>query len=111
VPDLTSRVRRALARGRPSFGSWVTLSDPAVAEIMCRAGFDWLAVDMEHSPLTIAEAAQLVRTISLCGVPPLVRLSSNDPVLAKRVMDAGASGVIVPMVNSAAEAEAATTMV
>jgi 2-dehydro-3-deoxyglucarate aldolase len=88
-----------------AIGSWVTLAHPAIAEIMARAGFDWLTVDMEHSVITIREAEELIRVIDLCGVSPLVRLSANDPVQIKRVMDAGAHGVIVPMVNSAADAE------
>lgn len=94
-----------------TIGSWITLAHPAIAEIMARAGFDWLAVDMEHSVITIREAEELIRVIELCGVAPLVRLSSNDPVQIKRVMDAGAHGVIVPMVNSAAEAEQAISTV
>ena len=88
-------------------GSWITLAHPAIAEIMAKAGFDWLAVDLEHSVITIREAEELIRTIDLCGVAPLVRLSDNDPIQIKRVMDAGAHGVIVPMVNSSADAEKA----
>lgn len=94
-----------------SIGSWITLAHPAIAEIMAKAGFDWLAVDMEHSVITVREAEELIRVIDLCGVVPLVRLSANDPVQIKRVMDAGAHGVIVPMVNSAAEAEQAISAV
>ena len=64
---------------------------------------------MEHSVITIRKAEELIRIIDLCGVVPLVRLSSNNPVQIKRVMDAGAHGVIVSMVNSAAEAEQASS--
>lgn len=85
-------------------GSWITLAHPAIAEIMAKSGFDWLTVDLEHSVITIREAEELIRVIDLCGVAPLVRLSANDPIQIKRVMDAGAHGVIVPMVNSAEEA-------
>jgi len=94
-----------------TIGSWITLAHPAIAEIMAEAGFDWLAVDLEHSVITIREAEELIRVIDLCGVVPLVRLSANDPVQIKRVMDAGAHGVIVPMVNSATEAEQAVLAV
>ena len=93
------------------FGSWITLAHPAIAEIMAKAGFDWLTVDLEHSVITIREAEELIRVIDLCGVVPLVRLSANDPVQIKRVMDAGAHGVIVPMVNSAEEARKAVESV
>ena len=92
-------------------GSWITLAHPAIAEIMAQAGFDWLVVDLEHSVITIREAGELIRVIDLCGVAPLVRLSSNDPVQIKRVMDAGAHGIIVPMVNSAEEARKAVAAV
>ena len=96
---------------RCSIGSWITLGHPAVAEIMADAGFDWLAVDLEHSVITIREAEDLIRVIDLKGVIPLVRLSSNNEVQIKRVMDAGAHGVIVPMVNSEREAQEAVNAV
>ncbi|NIX59867.1 MAG: 2,4-dihydroxyhept-2-ene-1,7-dioic acid aldolase, partial [candidate division Zixibacteria bacterium] len=78
---------------------------------MSRAGFDWLAVDLEHSVITIREAEELIRIVALSGICPLVRLSANDPVQIKRVMDAGAHGVIVPMVNSVSDAEKAVKAV
>ena len=102
-----SALKNSLRRGELSVGSWITLGHPASAEILARAGFDWLVVDMEHSTLSIDQAGELIRTIDLCGVVPLVRLTSNDPDQIKRVMDAGAHGVVVPMVNSAAQAAAA----
>src|SRR3989338_4134653 len=98
--QLCSSVKVRLKEHRLVVGSWVTLAHPAIAEIMADAGFDWLAVDLEHSVITLREAEELIRVISLKGIVPLVRLSSNDPVQIKRVMDAGSTGVIVPMVNS-----------
>ncbi len=94
-----------------AIGSWITLAHPAIAEIMANAGFDWLAVDLEHSVITIREAEELMRVIELSGVAPLVRLTSNNADLIKRVMDAGAHGVIVPMVKSAEEARLAVDSV
>jgi 2-keto-3-deoxy-L-rhamnonate aldolase RhmA len=90
-----------------SIGSWITLAHPAIAEIMANSGFDWLAIDLEHSVINIREAEELIRVIDLSGVVPLVRLTSNNSDLIKRVMDAGAHGVIVPMVNSASDAKMA----
>lgn len=104
-------LKKKLKEKQLTIGSWINLAHPAIAEIMAKAGFDWLAVDMEHSVITIREAEELIRVIELCGVTPLVRLSSNDPTQIKRVMDAGAHGVIVPMVNSAGEAEQAVAAV
>ena len=96
---------------RLSIGSWITLGHPAIAEIMAAAGFDWLAVDLEHSVITLREAEELIRVIDLKGLPAFVRLSSNNSEQIKRVMDAGASGVIVPMVNTREEAVSAVSAV
>jgi len=83
-----------------TIGTWITLAHPSIAEIMAASGFDWIAVDLEHSVITIREAEELIRVINLSGVTSLVRLTSNDPNQIKRVMDAGSCGVIVPMVKS-----------
>lgn len=93
-------LKKTLYKQELSIGSWITLAHPAIAEIMSNAGFDWLAVDLEHSVISLREAEELIRTIELSGVVPLVRLTSNNPDQIKRVMDAGAHGIIVPMVNS-----------
>jgi len=87
-----------------TLGSWITIGNTAIAEIMAKADFDWLVVDLEHSVISIDVAGELIRTIDLCGVAPLVRLTSNDPNQIKRVMDAGAHGIVVPMVNHPDEA-------
>ena len=99
-------------RGRQrTVGSWLTFSTEASAEIMARAGFEWLVIDMEHAPLDIADAARLIRVIDLAGVPVLCRLPANDAVIAKRVLDAGAMGVMIPGVASADEARRAVEAV
>jgi len=97
-------LKATIAKCQLTLGSWITLAHPGIAEIMARAGFDWLAIDLEHSVITIREAEDLIRVIALSGVCPLVRLSANDSVQIKRVMDAGAHGIIVPLVNSASDA-------
>jgi len=94
-----------------SVGSWITIGNPIIAEIMAQADYDWLTIDMEHSAITLDVAQDLIRVIELYKVVPLVRVESNDPNIIKRVMDAGAGGVIVPMVNSAQQAEAAVKAV
>ncbi len=93
-----------LVSNQLTIGSWITIGHPSIAEIMTKAGFDWLTVDMEHSAITIVQAQQLIQVIDLCGVTPLVRVGENNPTLIKRVMDAGAHGVIVPMVNTKEDA-------
>jgi 2-keto-3-deoxy-L-rhamnonate aldolase RhmA len=100
-------LKTRIARRELTFGSWITLGHPAVAEILARSGFDWLTVDLEHSAITIGQAEELIRVIDLAGVSPLVRVGENNPAIIKRVMDAGAHGVIVPMVNTREDAETA----
>ena len=90
-----------------SIGSWITLANPAIAEIMSNSGFDWLAVDMEHSVITIREAEELIRIIELSGVTPMVRLTSNNAELIKRVMAARSHGIIVPNIKTKEDAETA----
>jgi 2-dehydro-3-deoxyglucarate aldolase len=104
-------LKRALRQRRVTIGSWITLSHPAIAEIMANSGFEWLAVDMEHSAIGIGEAQDLIRVIGLSGCVPIVRVGANDAVIIKRVMDAGAHGVIVPMINSREDALAAVDAV
>ena len=100
-------LKSRIARSELTFGSWITLGHPAVAEIMARSGFDWLTVDLEHSAITIGQAEELIRVIDLAGISPLVRVGENSPAVIRRVMDAGAHGVIVPMVNTREDAELA----
>lgn len=100
-------LKERLQRREVTIGSWITLGHSSIAEIMAGAGFDWLTVDMEHSAITLHEAQQLIQVIDLSGCVPLVRVGANDANLIKRVMDAGAHGVIVPMINTREDAEQA----
>jgi 2-keto-3-deoxy-L-rhamnonate aldolase RhmA len=83
-----------------SLGTWLSLYSEAIAEVLVNAGYEWVTVDLEHSAITIDQAEKLIRVIDLAGAKPYVRVSSNDAVQIKRVLDAGAQGIIVPMVNS-----------
>jgi 4-hydroxy-2-oxoheptanedioate aldolase len=102
-----NHVRASLKRGEPSIGTWLTLPDPIAARLMAQVGFDWLTVEMEHTPVTFETAAQSFAAIASAGVAPLVRIPWNTGENIKRVLDIGAWGIVVPMVNSRAEAEAA----
>jgi len=101
------RLKETLRKREQTIGSWLTFPADAPTEIMARAGFEWLVVDMEHAPLGAAEAARLIRIVDLAGLPALCRLPSKDPVAAKHVLDAGASGILVPSIESAADARRA----
>jgi 2-keto-3-deoxy-L-rhamnonate aldolase RhmA len=97
-------LRQRLASGELTIGSWLSFGHTPITEIMARAGFDWLVIDMEHKPIDVWEAFQMIQIIDLAGCVPLVRVGANDELLIKRVLDAGAHGVIVPMVNTSDEA-------
>jgi 2-dehydro-3-deoxyglucarate aldolase len=99
-----SSLKTKIKNKEVTIGSWITLGHTSIAEIMAKAGFDWLVIDMEHSAITLHEAQELIKVIELSGIVPLVRVGNNDSTLIKRVMDAGAHGVIVPMVNCSEDA-------
>ncbi|MDP9048696.1 MAG: aldolase/citrate lyase family protein [Bacteroidota bacterium] len=94
-----------------SLGSWITLNHPSIAEIMADAGFDWLCIDLEHSVTDYFEAQQLIMAIQSKGIKAFVRVGENNARIIKRVLDAGADGIIVPSVNSAEEAQKAVNAV
>lgn len=100
-------LRLRLSRGEATLGSWLSFGYTPVCEMMAGMGFDWLAIDMEHTAIDFGQMLQLIQVIDLLDVAPLVRVGANDPLLIKRALDAGAHGVIVPMVNSAEEASRA----
>ena len=100
-------LKSRLSRSELTIGSWVTLGHPSIAEIMAAAGFDWLVLDMEHSVLELSEVQSIIQVLDAKQCPAIVRLTSNHPDQIKRVMDAGATGVMVPMIKSAADAKAA----
>ncbi len=99
-------VKRAIASGKPTVGSWITLGHAPIAEILAQAGYPWLVIDLEHSAIDFEQVQQLVQVIELTGSSPLVRMSENSASEIKRVLDMGAHGVVVPMVNSADDARA-----
>lgn len=100
-----------MANKNISIGSWITLNHFSIAEIMADAGFDWLCVDLEHSVIDYYEAELLISAIQAKGITPFVRLGGNDSLIIKRVLDAGAEGIIVPSVNSKEEAQRAVEAV
>jgi 4-hydroxy-2-oxoheptanedioate aldolase len=100
-------VKEKLAAGKPSVGTWLSLASPISAEYMAHTGFDWLVVDTEHSPIGFETTVQCFQAICTTDTIPMARVAWNDPILMKRLLDAGAMGLVVPMVNSPEEAEKA----
>jgi 4-hydroxy-2-oxoheptanedioate aldolase len=93
----------------PPLGTWLMSAAPAVAEALGFCGFDFLVVDMEHSPIDLPDTVSLLRAIAGTPAQPLVRVAWNDQVLVKRVMDAGARNVMFPFIQTADEARAAVS--
>ena len=88
----------------PSIGSWITLNHPSVVEILSQFGFDWLCVDLEHSVTDYFQAQLLISTIQSKGIKAYVRVGENNDRIIKRVLDAGADGIIVPMIKNKKDA-------
>lgn len=97
-------LKNKLLNNQLTIGSWITLGHQGIVEIMCTGGFDWLTLDIEHSVIELSQAQHLIAHIKNNGIAALVRVSKNEEVVIKRIMDAGADGIIVPMVNSKADA-------
>lgn len=104
-------LKRALHEGTQTYGTWITIPNPLIPEILSQAGFDWITVDMEHSAIGLNDLLPLVISIEANNMVPLVRVGENNPNLIKRVMDVGAYGVIVPNVNTREQALAAVNAV
>jgi 4-hydroxy-2-oxoheptanedioate aldolase len=97
-------VKAALKAGKPQVGTWLTLASVFAGRIMARAGFPWLTVDMEHTPINWETAGQLFGTIADAGCTVLARVPGADHNFIKKVLDSGAQGIVVPMVNTVEEA-------
>ena len=104
---MKNKLRRALLEREVTLGSWIQIGHPACAEVMARAGFDWVCVDLEHGVIDLETTADIFRALGAFDCVPVARLPLNDPIWIHRTLDAGARGLIIPMVKTAAEAEAA----
>jgi len=96
-------IRAKLNEGGYSLGSWMQIPHPSVAEIMGQAGYDWVAVDMEHAAVSSHQLPDLFRALELGNTLPMARVAQGHPKDCKQALDAGAGGIIVPMIESAAQ--------
>jgi 2-keto-3-deoxy-L-rhamnonate aldolase RhmA len=103
-----NRVKQLLKEGKSACGTWVSLCSPTAAEVVGMAGFDWLLIDMEHGAGDYQTLVTQLQAIAAAGESePIVRVQWNDPVVVKRVLDAGARGVMIPGIKTVEEARRA----
>jgi 2-keto-3-deoxy-L-rhamnonate aldolase RhmA len=100
-------IRESLLSREVSFGTWIQIGHAAVAEVLAEAGYDWIAVDCEHTDIDVEGFTDLSRGMHGRGPIPLARVRANETLAIRQALDAGAQGVIVPLVNSADEARQA----
>lgn len=101
-----NRFKQRLGTGEVQYGMWISLADPVAAEIAAGAGFDWLVIDGEHGPNDLRTILGQLQAMAAYPVESIVRTVRDDAALVKQVMDLGARSILVPMVNSADQAEA-----
>lgn len=99
------KIRVKLRKGEVTLGTWMQIPSAAVAEIIGDAGYDWAAIDLEHGSMSTAQLPNIFRAIELGGTVPLVRLAIGNAKEAKDALDAGAGGIIIPMIESAKQLE------
>ena len=101
----TNTIKRKLAAGEAVIGSWLALGDVTAARVMARAGFEFLALDMEHTAVNWKDAECIFGLVADAGCVPLVRVADGTSENIKRALDAGAWGIVAPMVDTLAQAQ------
>ncbi len=99
-----NKVKELWREDRAAVGTWLALGSPIVAEIISHIGFDWVVIDTEHAPIGIETTQSIIQAMFATDTVPIVRVPWNDPALIKRALDAGACGLVIPMVNSKEDA-------
>src|SRR5262245_51067982 len=103
----TNPVKQKLRSGQPTYGTWLSLGDLYATRVLARMGWDWLTLDIEHSPVDWSQAAMIFAAVADAGCVPLARVPEGNHHLIKRVLDAGAWGIVVPMVDTVEQAKLA----
>lgn len=104
MDNLTNRFKAALREGRQQIGLWCSLASPISTEVVAGAGFDWLLLDMEHSPNDLRDIYGQLQAMAEGTASAVVRVPGDDPVTIKRILDAGAQSLMIPNVDDAAQA-------
>jgi 2-dehydro-3-deoxyglucarate aldolase len=105
-----SHTKTKLAEGKITTGGWIMTANATIAELMAGESLDWICVDMEHTVADYANLEHVCRAVKGSGKDVLARLHHNDPVMAKKALDVGCNGIIVPCVNTREEALQAVSM-
>jgi 4-hydroxy-2-oxoheptanedioate aldolase len=103
----TNPVKQKLKSGQPTYGTWLSLGDLYATRVLARAGFDWLTLDLEHSAIDWTQAAMIFAAVADAGCVPLARVPEAAHHYIKRVLDAGAWGVVCPMIDTVEQAQTA----
>ena len=103
--DQIISIRRKLKNNELSIGSWMQIPNSSIAEIMGNAGYDWITVDLEHGSISLSDLPDIFRAIELGNALPLARVAQANPKDCKQALDAGAGGIIVPMIETAKQLE------
>lgn len=98
-------LKQKLKKNELTIGSWITIGHSAIPEILAQGGFEWLVIDIEHTSIDLSMVQVLISTIQAKGIAALVRVSKNEEVVIKRVLDSGADGIIVPMICNSKDAK------
>ena len=104
MPAPHNPFKAALKAGKPQMGCWLGLADPYIAEISAGAGFDWLVIDAEHAPNDLRSIIAQMHVIAAYDSHPVVRATIGETWMIKQLLDAGAQTLLIPMVESAAQA-------
>ena len=103
----TNPVKEKLRQGKPTFGTWLSLGNLHATRVLARSGFEWLTLDIEHAAFDWSQAAMIFAAVADAGCVPLARVPEGDHYCIKRVLDAGAFGIVVPMVDTLQQARVA----
>lgn len=101
---MANKAKELLKEGELSLGGWESLNNPAAAEVMAMAGFDWVAADVEHGTHSIQDFAYLAKAVKAQGCVPIARVFDKSMASIRRILDAGAEGIIVPMIRTPEDA-------
>ena len=104
---MATSLKARWAKDEVTLGAWCMIPEPLTAEALGRAGFDWVLVDMQHGCMDYETALNMIRAVDTTSAVPIVRVPWNDPGIIGRALDAGALGIVIPMIQTPDDAKRA----